>query len=804
MADKPVKHKKEEHCKKDKKTKKGSRRTRLILQLILLSFLILLLLGGIVFYITYGRTVLELQREAKIAVGESGTDTFRQTETSLVYDDKGSLLSVLKGEKDVYYLYYEDIPDCAVKAMTAIEDKKFEKHNGVDFKANVRALLALIKHKGKVTQGASTITQQLARNIFLTQEVSWQRKTKEIFIAIELEKKYEKYQIMEFYLNNIYFANGYYGIEAAARGYFSCSADELSLSQIAFLCAIPNNPTIYDPVDNIGNTLGRRDRILEQMYKDGDLSSTEYREALDEEIVLKRSEVVKKDYIETYVYYCAVRALMQKQGFVFRYEFNDSEDKESYDELYREFYNRCQRSLYSEGYRIYTSINTKQQKKLQKALNEQLKDFKGKNEEGIYRLQGAAVCIDNSSGRVTAIVGGRSQKSEGYTLNRGYQSYRQPGSAIKPLIVYTPAFERGYTPDTTVVDERFEDGPKNADGMYQGNITVRTAVEKSKNTIAWKLFEELTPKAGLSYLLQMNFARISPNDYYPAASLGGFTVGVSPVEMTSAFAAIENDGIYREPTCIVRITDAKGGIIIEDKIYQKMIYEPNASRMMTSTMQSVMKSGTGRHVSLNRMPCAGKTGTTDDKKDGWFVGYTPYYTTGVWVGYDIPKSLNDLSGGTYPGRIWQSYMEWLHQDLEIVQFAAYTDDNKQHPEVTEPPLEGLDPMEEPVPEEAREPDDTDYEDEYYQGPDDYEYNDDPDNGDGFNYDTNDGEDEPFNPDEFWNPDDTGGTEEPGGGMEVTPEPGQDGEEDQPPAESETPAEEVPSTVPPGAAEDAVP
>lgn len=636
-----------------------------------LALLAVVLVGGTIFYFKYGRNILKLQAEAKKVVRESNVDTFRQSQTSTVYDYKGKELLTLSGEKDLYYLDYDNIPDSAKKAMISIEDKKFTTHRGVDYKAIVRAGVAYVKNKGVIKQGASTITQQLARGTFLSYEVSWSRKIKEMFIAMELEKKYSKYQILEFYLNNIYFANGYYGLEAASRGYFDCSVNDLSLSQITFLCAIPNNPTLYNPVDNQENTIKRRNRILYQMLTDGWISQSEYDKAVSETIKLNVQKIKKENYVTTFVLYCATRALMQENGFVFENSFETTSDQDAYKKKYDEMYNECLKSLYSGGYQIYTSINMKHQKMLQQSVDDALKGFTDKNDEGTYKMQGAAVSIDNKTGRVVAVVGGRDQNTTGYTLNRAFQSYRQPGSSIKPLVVYTPAFENGYTPDSIKKDSQFKDGPRNSDGTYLGNITLRRAIAKSKNTIAWKLFEELTPTVGLSYLKNMNFQKIVSQDYTAAAALGGLTVGTSPVEMASGFAAIENDGKYREPTCISKITDAEGKIIVSDKVEDKTVYTENASRMMVSTLQSVMTEGTGASLRLSGISCAGKTGTTNDKKDGWFVGFTPYYTTSVWVGYDTPTTISDLYGSTYPGTIWKSYMSWANDGLEDVGFETY-------------------------------------------------------------------------------------------------------------------------------------
>lgn len=670
--------KQKKNQKKSQKKKKHKKKYRAFWILIRLQILFLILVAaglGWYFFGGYAQKVSALQQEAKKLVRESNEDTFRSVQTSLVYDANGTLVSTLKGEKDVYYLDYEDIPPYAAAAMVSIEDKKFYSHNGIDVKAIMRAAKAMIQN-GKVTQGGSTITQQLARNIFLNHDVKWERKIEEMFIAVELEKVYSKNKIMEFYLNNVYFGNGYYGIQAASKGYFSKEVKDLDLSQIAFLCAIPNNPSLYDPVVRIENTIKRRNRILNQMHEDGKISQDTCKKAKSQEIVLNPSQKTKNDYVETYTYNCAIRALMAEDGFEFRTEFASEEEKNTYQEEYDLLYSECQKSLYSKGYRIYTSIDLNVQQMLQATVDSGLAEFTEQTEDGIFTLQGAAVCVDNHTGYVKAIVGGRNQNLPGYTLNRAYQSYRQPGSAIKPLIVYTPALERNYTPDTMVSDVKTEDGPSNAGGSYEGNISMRYAVQKSKNTVAWTLLEELTPQVGLEYLKAMNFARLDEKDEQPASALGGFTNGVSAVEMASAYAALVNDGKFREPTCIMRITDAQDNVILETQNEEKEVYKINASRMMTDMLVSVIQEGTGRGLALNSMPCAGKTGTTNDNKDGWFVGYTSYYTTSVWVGYDMPRELPGLSGSSYPGNIWRSFMDQLHQGLPPVDFLPYMDEQK--------------------------------------------------------------------------------------------------------------------------------
>ena len=631
--------------------------------------LIMLVVAAIAYYYVggYAAKVKAMKTEAVHLVANSNADTFRQSQTSEAYDCNGELLSVLKGEKDVYYVEFDNIPIYVKQAIVSTEDKRFYKHKGIDYKGIMRAVWAMIQD-GEVTQGGSTITQQLARTVFLSNERTWERKIEEMYIAVELEAKYSKDDILEFYLNNVYFANGYYGIEAASQGYFGMDVNHLSLSEMAYLCSIPNNPNLYNPVKNHDKTMKRRNRILKAMLEEQVISESSYKTALGESISISPSPKVKNDYLETYITYCATRTLMEMEGFKFQTSFDNDNEKKAYDKKYKELYESCNSKLFTGGYRIYTSLDAAAQKELQDAIDKELAEFTEKNDEGIYCLQGAAVCIDNATGMVRAIVGGRSQDTEGYTLNRAFQSFRQPGSSIKPLLVYTPALEKGYTADTTVVDEPIEGGPVNGDGVYSGAMSLRQAVAVSKNTVAWKIMEELTPEYGLSFLKAMEFSRLDTRDENLPISVGGFTNGVSPLEMAKGYATIANNGGYRNPTCIVKITNAQGDEIYSAKQDAIMVYKENACRQMTDMLQTVITSGTGRGYSLGQMPSAGKTGTTNDNKDGWFVGYTPYYTTSVWVGYDIPKEVPGLGGGTYPGRIWHDFMEKIHEGLTPVSF----------------------------------------------------------------------------------------------------------------------------------------
>jgi len=649
--------------------RKKKKRNKAIRLLQIQLFLMCIVFGGIVYYYFggYAKQVTDLKTHADEDVFNSTEKTFKSVQTSVVYDANGTQISVLKGEKDVYYLNINQIPTNVTAAIISIEDKKFYSHHGVDYKAIMRAVFAMIRN-GEVTQGASTITQQLARNIFLSQEKTWQRKMEEIFIAQDLENMYSKNQILEFYLNNIYFGNGYYGIQAASKGYFNTTVDKLDLSQIAFLCAIPNSPSYYNPVSHMDHTITRRNLILKNMLGDDKITKSAYDIAAAEQITLNRSQSAKNDYVETFSYYCATRALMEMKGFVFKNSFQTQSEEDNYNKAYKDMYETCQKTLYTAGYRIYTSIDLNMQSELQTTIDDNLKKYTEVDSSGIYALQGSGACLDNQTGYVKAIVGGRSQNLSGYTLNRAYQSFRQPGSSIKPLIVYTPSLERGYTPDSIVKDEPIPNGPKNADKSYAGKISFRTAVAISKNTIAWKLFDELTPQVGLSYIKNMNFSKIESADNQLAAGLGGLTKGVSTLEMASGYATLENDGNFRTPTCIVKITDSAGNPVYTSTQAETPIYKQNATRMMTDMLTTVLQSGTGKGLAISEMPSAGKTGTTNDNKDGWFVGYTRYYTTSVWVGYDMPRKLTNLMGSSYPGSIWHDYMEQIHQGLTPLDF----------------------------------------------------------------------------------------------------------------------------------------
>ena len=610
---------------------------------------------------------MQLAKDAKSMADESTVDTFKDGKTTVIYDKNGDQLCTMKASKDMYYIDFDNIPSVLADSFVVMEDRDFYNHSGIDIKAIIRAIIVNRK-SDTIVQGASTITQQVAKNVFLSQEVTWERKIKEIFLAWELEKMYSKEQILEFYLNNIYFSNGYYGVEAAAKGYFGKSVSELSVSEQAFIAAIPNNPTKYNPLTNYDATLSRRNLILKELRDADYIDSMTYNTAVEEDIVVTGSgEKVstKNNSVETYARHCATEELMKYYGFVMRNNFDSEDEYNEYEDLYQKYYSSCQQMLINGGYTVYTSIDPDAQEALQNSIDKNLAGYTTVGDDGVYEFQGAATCIDNSTGNVVAIVGSRSQELDGYTLNRAYQSYRQPGSSIKPIVVYTPYLQQGNTPDTIVTDEKIDGGPNNADGSYAGQMTLRTAVMKSKNTVAWKIYrDDITPKMGIGFLLNMGFHRVWMDKSTNAVALGGFTYGVSTEEMAGAYATIINDGMYRQPTCVTKITNTSGRAIVDTSDREVRVYDTNSCRMMTDMLRSVVTGGTGVGAEPSNAIVAGKTGTTNGNKDAYFCGYSQYYTMAVWTGYDYPKTQNSVKTIS----IFRDFMEAVHKGKEKVEF----------------------------------------------------------------------------------------------------------------------------------------
>ncbi len=609
-----------------------------------------------------------IQRGYDIVAEIDNTD-FNTRYPTVLYDKDGNVLKEFQ-TTDYIYGKYEEMNPYVFEALIAIEDKRFYQHHGFDLKGFVRGIYSTVVLGD--TQGGSTITQQLVKNIYLTMESTVWRKITEAVIAQEMEKIYTKEQILEFYTNNVNYGNGCYSFASASEYYFQKPSTELSVAEIALITAIPNNPSRYNPLTHLDNALERKNLILSEMFNMGMLSEEEYNIEKNREIHLNKKEVHLNndvaDYAQSYAVHKAVEEIMKINGFQFIYDFSSDEERSDYWELYTEEYGNARAEFVSGGYEVYTCIDMDLQNKLQEIVNQQMSSYKDINEEsGLYEKQASATVIDNETGMVLAMCGGRTQENVVNSYNRAYLSARQPGSAIKPLIVYTPAWETGLLPSDTMVDEPIPNGPKNAGGGYSGLVTLRYAVEKSINTIAYNLCEMIGPETGIEKLTEMHFRYLTPSDKdYPIIAVGGFAYGTNTLEMSSAYSALERNGKYIEPTNIYRIVKKSNQkLIYENKMNAVQVYDEGASYLMTDTMKGVLTSGTATRYRLNYPYAAAKTGTTNESKDVWICGYTPYYAMSVWVGNDNPKAQSSIRAQGY---IFQNMMNYLNSGKEVIDF----------------------------------------------------------------------------------------------------------------------------------------
>lgn len=635
-----------------------------------------MVIGGIVGLCVYVK-VLPMFTEAREEVFDKlvhlSKDDFIMKEDTVVYDANGKKVgSVNAGSYK--YVSINDISPYIYDGYIAVEDKRFKTHGGVDLVATMRAGVSLLKHNMEITQGGSTITQQVIKNNLLTQNKSYTRKIAEILLAPTIESKFTKAQIMEFYCNSNYYGNKCYGVGAASRYYFGKKCADLEPQEAAMLIGLSNSPAAYNPVLHPQAALKKRNRVLKTMCNDGVITPKEYKAAVKKKLNIKQlSEEGSSNetYVISYAIHCSAISLMEKEDFKFKYVFDSKEDYQKYNKTYSKAYSEKIESIRSGGYKIYTSINMKKQKKLQKSVDEGLAFNKEKdNDSGKYALQGAAVCVNNETGYVEAVVGGRGKNDQ---YNRAYLAARQSGSAIKPLIDYTPGFESGmYSPSTIVNDNKFANGPSNAGGAYYGSVHIREAVARSLNTVAWQVLDNISVKYGLSFLDKLHFHNISyiDNDNM-ALSLGGFTEGVRVVDMAKGFSTLANNGSFSDRTCVKKIEHVSDGVVYKNNNEKTQVYSEDAAWMMTDVLKGVFNEsyGTGRKLKLeNGQICAGKTGTTNSSKDVWFCGYTKYYTTVVWAGYDTPRAMPGASGASIPGVIWKDYMDKIHEKLKPQDF----------------------------------------------------------------------------------------------------------------------------------------
>ena len=654
-----------------KEIKKISRIKRIFRVLLIVSMAMLVLmtcvLGGV--YLKY-KTAIDSARKDAIAKERSITDTtFKRAGSTVIFDKDNQ--QIAKISNNTYkYISLSEISPYVPQGYIAVEDKNFMSEGGIDYIATVKATALYIKNGGKATVGGSTLTQQVVKNVLLTQDRTVSRKLTEILLSRELAKRYTKTQILEFYVNNCYYGEGCYGIESAAQYFFSESASKLTLAEAATLCGMSNSPSLFNPITNLKKATQRRNVVLYAMLEQGKITQSQYDQAKKSvlKLTIQKPTATAENYMTSYAIDCTARALMEQDGFKFQYIFNTDAERKAYETKYKEAYFQHDKDIRSGGYTIHTSLDVAKQNSLQSALDKGLSDFTYVDPANKkYGMQGAAVSIDNKTGYVVAIVGGRGDTD---IFNRAFLSFRQPGSSIKPVLDYTPAFELGYHPMSMITDQYIPNGPKNDENRFYGPVTIRWATEMSLNTVAYQVLTKIKPLTGLAYLGEMKYAGIRPEDNNPIASIGGFTEGVSPVEQAGGYYTLANGGHYFEPSCVTSVDYLQQDTVYKNNRQGKQVYSPESAYMMTDILKGVISTdyGTGHNLKIKGQIVAGKTGTTESSKDGWFCGYSAYYTTVVWGGYDNPTTVDNLFGSSYPGHIWLDYMTQIHVGLPKIDF----------------------------------------------------------------------------------------------------------------------------------------
>jgi penicillin-binding protein 1A len=550
----------------------------------------------------------------------------RPAASSQVFDSNGKLIATIHSVENRLPVPLAKVPKDLQNAFVATEDARFFQHFGVDPRAIVRAVFANVLDRG-VTEGASTITQQLARNALLSQEQTLKRKIQEAVLAIQIERQYTKAEILELYLNQIYFGQGAYGVQAAAWVYFGKNVENLNLAECALLAGIPKSPNYYSPLNNLKAARERQSTVLDQMVKYEYISQATASKAKTTELKLatrSSSSTGEASYFVDYV----------TQQLIDRYGAD---------------------AVYKEGLKIYTSLDLNLQRAAEKAMA-QLPTYRT-DAKGIKQPQGALVAIEPHTGQIKAMVGGRGNDQ----FNRAVMAERQPGSAFKPF-VYLAALESGMTPATVVEDKPVTIGnysPTNYDHKYRGKVTLRTALENSLNVVAVKLAQRVGPEKPIYYAQQMGISTLVTrgpvNDVNMAMALGGLTRGVTPLELASAYGVLANGGVRVEPTAVLRVVDRNGKVLEQHQPRAKAVINERSAYLLTDMMKGVLIRGTGGGANIGR-PAAGKTGTTSDHHDAWFVGFTPDLVTAVWMGSDTPESLNGMTGGDLPATMWHDFM----------------------------------------------------------------------------------------------------------------------------------------------------
>jgi len=582
-----------------------------------LSKKILLLI--IIFILTFSVTFIALSTLNTQKISEMVQENkFLDAINSKVYDINGEIITEFYQENRNPISIFE-IPKDLINAFIAIEDSDFYKHKGINLRRIFIAQLENIKNmilssnKDIIPQGGSTITQQLAINTFLSREISFDRKLKDILLALQIERSFTKDEILEMYLNEIYFGHGAYGVQSAAKMYFNKNVQDLNLAECALLAGIPRGPSYYSPIINQENSLKRRNIILNRMLILGYISKEDMEQAKQSPLELdynNKRDKFTAPYFSTFV----LSQLLEEYGA---------------------------NVVYKGGLKVYTTLDLKIQNFAEKALQES-------------GHEGAIIAIEPQTGYIKAMVGGKDFGESKF--NRAIQAYRQPGSAFKPFI-YLTALDNGFTPSNIIEDSpiTFENGwsPENYEQEFNGPVTLREAFEQSINVVGVKLLEQVGIKEVINYSHKAGIT----SELRPDLSLALGTSEITPLEITSAYATIANLGVRIDPLSIVRIEDYSGNIIKENITQKKKVFKEETCYVLINMMEGVIERGTGWNAKIGR-PAAGKTGTTNDFVDAWFIGFTPDLVTAVYIGNDDRKPLgNKMTGGVVAAPIWAKFMK---------------------------------------------------------------------------------------------------------------------------------------------------
>ncbi len=567
----------------------------------------------------------------------------------------------IHGSENRLWVSYKNIPEHLINAFVAIEDQRFWDHNGVDWKRTGGAVLQVLK-SGSFGYGGSTITQQLIKNVTGDKDVKIQRKIEEIFRALSLEKKKSKEDILEMYLNTIYLSQGCNGVQSAANFYFHKDVSELTLAECACIASITNRPTYYDPIQNPDNNQYRREVILQEMLEQKYISQEEHDAAVAEELRFFTAEDVEEEVDEsTNVHSWFVETL---KADVIR----DLMEEKGLDE------NTATQMVYSGGLKIYSTVDIDVQRAMEEVFE---------NEENYPELEGvqpeaAMVVINPYNSNVLGIIGARGEKKTNGDWNNATMSQRQPGSSFKPIAVYAQAIEKGIATYSTIVDDYPYNvnpatgklWPSNSPNTYRGYTSVCDAIIRSVNTVAVRLLDRIGTEDSY-YFLRDKF-RISTlvekvgtkGDMGLSMALGGLTYGVTVRDITTAYGTFANSGIYTESRTYIKVCDAEGNIILSNEEKSEVVLSQSTAQIMTSMLSEVADPngyGTARKVTVaKKVDVAAKTGTTNDNKDIYFVGYTPYFVGGVWFGYEQPRYLPGFSVSPSLA-LWDKVMTKLHE-----------------------------------------------------------------------------------------------------------------------------------------------